>query len=422
MAQLTQLANLEGTFRFLRERGPWLWAAIAAGAAARVYLVISTEGTLDVPVWEGHAREIGQRGLMAYYHGGSYQFNHPPLMGLLASKAWGLAQASGIPFEILLRAPFALLDAGTAWLLLTLLAGRPGRYLVATAYWLSPLAMIFSAYHGNTDSAVAFFLLGAVVLVGRGHPTAAGALLGASFWVKLPGVLALPALLFALPSWRDRAKFTAAAALVGITTYLPALAADADVVIRAVFLYSGLKIQSTTGVEIWGIQIFYPDASRLSPDWRFAFHQLVQDYYRFNAIICAALIALVAWCRRRGTSGLEIAGTVAASYTILYGLTNFWAFQYMAWSLPFWLVAGRRFALPAWLVSTAYIYILYAWLCQSPLLLGKWDFIGQPDWPQSILLLRNTATLFFFAAAWYTIIRAVAGEVRHWRRRSDDAT
>jgi hypothetical protein len=208
--------------------------------------------------------------------------------------------------------------------------------------------------------------------------------------------------------------------VVGVATYLPALATDAEVVIRAVFLYSGLKIQSTTGVEIWGIQIFYPETLDLSPGWRFALHQLAQDYYRFNAVICAAPIILVAWCRRRQTSGLEIAGTIAACYAILYGLTNFWAFQYLAWSLPFWLVAGWRFGLSASLVSTLYVYALYAWLCQSPWLLGKWDFIGHPHWPGSILLLRNTATLFFFVTAWYTIIRALADEVRHWRRRSGD--
>lgn len=417
MAQLTQLINLEGSFRFLRERGLWVWAAFALGAAVRLYMVTCTEGTLDVLVWEGHAREISRRGLIAYYHGGTFQFNHPPLMGLLASKAWALAQSSGLPFKVLLRAPFALLDAGTAWLLLKLLAERPGRYLATAAYWLSPLAIIFSAYHGNTDSAVAFFLMGAVLLVARGYPAAAGALLGVSLWIKLPGVLALPALVFALPSWRHRAKLAAAASLVGIATYLPALTADAEAVIRAVFLYSGLKIQSTTGVEIWGIQIFYPEAANLSADWRFAFHQLARDYDRFNTVICVAPIVGVAWCRRRQTNGPEIAATLAACYAILYGLTNFWAFQYLAWSLPFWVVAGLRFGFSASLVSTAYIYVLYAWLCGDPFLMGVWDFTGHPHWPRSILLLRDAATLFFFATAWYTIIRALAGEARSWRRR-----
>ena len=132
---MAQLTNLDGAFRFLREPGAWLWMAALAGAAARAYLVIFTEGTLDVLVWEGHAREIGERGLMTYYHGGTYQFNHPPLMGLLASKAWSLSQSSAIPFEVLLRAPFALLDAGTAWLLVRLLEHRPQRYLVAAVYW-----------------------------------------------------------------------------------------------------------------------------------------------------------------------------------------------------------------------------------------------------------------------------------------------
>jgi hypothetical protein len=419
---MAQLTNLDGAFRFLREPGAWLWMAALAGAAARAYLVIFTEGTLDVLVWEGHAREISERGLMTYYHGGTYQFNHPPLMGLLASKAWSLSQSSAIPFEVLLRAPFALLDAGTAWLLVRLLEHHPQRYLVAAAYWLSPLAILFSAYHGNTDSAVAFFLVATVALVARGRAAAAGALLGASLWIKLPGLLAVPALWFALPDWRARAKFTAAAAVVGFTGYAPALAAEAEVVIRAVFLYSGLRIQTTAGIPIWGIQILQPAVTDLSRDWGLAFHQFLLDYYRFNTVVCAAAIVLVAWCRRRAMGGIEIAGNIAACYAVLYGLTSFWAFQYLAWSLPFWLVAGWRFGLAASLVSTTYIYVLYAWLCSSPFLLGEWDFMGQPHWPQAILLLRDAAALFFFATAWYTILRAVASEARRWRRASSADT
>ena len=261
-----------------------------------------------------------------------------------------------------------------------------------------------------------------MTLVARGHAAAAGALLGASLWIKLPGLLAVPALWFALPDWRARAKFTAAAAVVGFIGYAPALAAEAEVVIRAVFLYSGLRIQTTAGIPIWGIQILQPAVTDLSRDWGFAFHQFLLDYYRFNTAVCAAAIVLVAWCRRRATGGIEIAGNIAACYAVLYGLTSFWAFQYLAWSLPFWLVAGWRFGLAASLVSTAYIYVLYAWLCSSPFLLGEWDFMGQPHWPQAILLLRDAAALFFFATAWYTILRAVAGEARRWRRASSADT
>jgi hypothetical protein len=31
------------------------------------------------------------------------------------------------------------------------------RFVAAASYWLNPLSITFSAYHGNTDSAVGFF-------------------------------------------------------------------------------------------------------------------------------------------------------------------------------------------------------------------------------------------------------------------------
>ena len=65
---------------------------------------------------------------------------------------------------MLLRAPFAGLDLGTALLLLRLFRDSPFRYAVFAAYWVHPLALIFSAYHGNTDPAIAFFVLLAVLV------------------------------------------------------------------------------------------------------------------------------------------------------------------------------------------------------------------------------------------------------------------
>ena len=107
----------------MREPGPWLWVAIAVGALTRAWLLFGTPGTLDVDVWAGHAWEINQKGLIAYYHGGEFIFNHPPLMGEIFSRLYLLAAQTGVPFAVFLRGPFAVLDLGTALLLLKLLDG-----------------------------------------------------------------------------------------------------------------------------------------------------------------------------------------------------------------------------------------------------------------------------------------------------------
>ncbi len=306
---------------------------------------------------------------------------------------------------MLLRAPFALLDFGTAWLVWKLLEADPRRWAFFAAYWLLPLAILFSSFHGNTDSAVAFFVLGAVILVARGRGLAAGAVLGLGLWIKLPVALAVPALVLGLVSTRERAAFVAAAAVVGLASYVPALLADPAVVIQSVFLYPGLQIQTPAGVQIWGSQAFFPPAASLPDAWREPFQSFVRSVYRLNTWICLVPIVFVAWARRDKRGALAIAGNVGASYVIFNGLTNLWAFQYLAWALPLWLVAGGRFALPSLIVTTAYIYGLNVWLCDDFLLAGTWDFIGKPHWPGWLLLSRNAAILFFLASACFLILR-----------------
>jgi hypothetical protein len=63
-------------------------------------------------------------------------------------------------------------------------------------------------------------------------------------------------------------------------------------------------------------------------------------------------------------------------------------------------------------VIGAFIYGLYAFLCESLLLLGTWNFRGHPFWPTPIVWLRDAAVLFCFAAAAGFFGRA---SLREWR-------
>ena len=78
-----------------KRAGAWFWAAIVLGAAFRFYLVVFTDGTFDVALWEGHSRDVIERGVVACYHiNGSA--NHPPFISkaeavlLRVSGRWDL--------------------------------------------------------------------------------------------------------------------------------------------------------------------------------------------------------------------------------------------------------------------------------------------------------------------------------------------
>jgi len=108
---------------------------------------------------------------------------------------------------------------------------------------------------------------------------------------------------------------------------------------------------------------------------------------------------------------------VCASLLIFHGLTNFWAYQYLAWLLPFLIFPGLWFFALGTLAIGSFIYCLYVMLCGNFFLLGKWDFNAFPFWPVGILRLRDTAVLFCFVSAAAFTVSAIRNEWQHLRPR-----
>ena len=42
---------------------------------------------------------------------------------------------------------------------------------------------------------------------------------------------------------------------------------------------------------------------------------------------------------------------------------------------------------------------VYWLVCGNPRWLGSWDFVGHPEWPEEVRLLKNLRVLFFCASA-----------------------
>ena len=395
---------------FLRP-GVWFCCAIALGAFIRFYLVVFTAGTRDVEIWEQHARDVQTSGLIGYYHGDPFA-NHPPFISQDESVLLRISDASGIPFRILLRAPFALVDLGTTFLLLLLLGKSHWRFVAAAAYWLNPLSIIFSAYHGNTDSAIAFFLLLCIWLLSKEKLLGAAVALGVSLWIKLPGLLAIPALLFFISNWRKRLLFLFIAGLTALSTYLPALIQDAKIVYANVFGYRGLYIYTPGGVPVWGpirvlvFSIIAPPG-QWSEQSRGVFLFLWQQAWH----ITLALLLLLTWLRRSQPTANAVCATIGMLYTIVYGFSESFAFQYFAWVLPFWLFLNPWFCVAAVILASGYVYSLYWFLCGNPWLLGKWDFAGHAYWPPVVIGFRNLAMLFFFISGCVFLVSAIWREL-----------
>lgn len=347
--------------------------------------------------WEDHAQQVHDHGLIGYYHANSYA-NHPPFIFGLASMMVQISATTEIPFRILFRSLFVLLDAGNAIFLFSLLPKNRYRLLVTACYWLSPTAIIISAYHGNTDSAVAFFLLLSILLATKTRTLASGITFGAGLWIKLPGILALPAFITFFRSWHLRVLFLLAAAITAVSTYLPALTQDYRIVWTNVFGYRGLILQTTSGTPLWGPSVLLFSTFVQIQNWPGKYLQpalfVLDRSWHIGTIAMFALI----WLRRNRRSSQELCATIGMAYVILLGFSDYWAFQYFAWSLPFWFFLPLRFSIPAVSLTSAYLYSLHWFFCGNGWLRGKWDFLGHPNLPAGILILRDVAVLFFFAS------------------------
>lgn len=384
-----------------RRAGVWFWTAIVLGTAIRFYLIVFTEGTFDAFLWEGHSRDVINRGVVGCYHVNN-SANHPPFISEMEALLLRVSDATGISYRIFLRAPFALLDAGGAFLLLMLLASSPWRFVIAACYWLSPLVIILSSYHGNVDSAVGFFLLFTVWLLSKERILFAAAALGISLWIKLPGVLAVPALVLFVQGWRRRIWFLGVVGIVAVIGYFPALLQDAHIIYRNVFSYRARNLQTTAGVSTWGPRVLL--FSIIAPDykWPVATHAPILFLLDHGWQIGLAFGILIAWLRRFRRSAVELGATIAINYVMICGLSDGFAFQYFAWSLPLWFLLHAWFCAPAVLLTSAYVYSLYWFLCGNGWLLSGWEFSGHPNWPPFILWSRDAAYLVFFVgAAWF---------------------
>jgi hypothetical protein len=254
--------------------------------------------------------------------------------------------------------------------------------------------------------------------------------LGASVWIKLAGTFAAPAIAFALPRWRQRAVVALVAVLVASSTFVPAFIADREALATNVIGYRGLVMftLSSPPTFIWGlknafihwwgfdprIDTWSEQAKGLPETWPAPCVWLVNQstWWALGAILVFAFL------RRRERGAREIAKSVAGSLAIFYALADALSFQYFAWSMPFWLCAGAAFAWSANLFAGAYLYGVYAFVCDDALLRPTWDFNGHPNWPIHLIWLRELAQWTFVIAGAVWLARAIAAQARARRERA----
>lgn len=304
---------------------------------AKLWIAATTFGTNDIVHWLSFLHTVEKVGpIRVYgvsmpYHSDGHViqlYNHPPLIGyfLVAVHA---ATHIGFTPQFTIRASSSLADVGSALLIFELLRTRVGLGRALTAGLIvavSPILIVISGFHGNTDPILIMFaLLSAYLLADRDRPLLAGVALAISIGVKIVPVIVVPCLLvYALSRGaRVLVRFVIGAAATSALFWGPALVLEGPQVKRDVLGYAGLNSHE------WGIDLLAKYAKDPgAATWLEGPGRLI------IVAVCSLIPAILVW--RRPTS---VVSGVALALCAFLALAPSFGPQYFAW------VAGPIFLL-----------------------------------------------------------------------------
>jgi dolichyl-phosphate-mannose-protein mannosyltransferase len=286
-----------------------------------------TLGSNDTGHYRDFAAYVAKYGPIGIYGHWTAQppYNHPPLVGWILALL-NLIAHTGLKMTLLVRLPAIVADVVTTVVVFQLLRSYRSLRVAtigAVVVAISPILIIISGYHGNTDpiflmfAFLAFFCLytkDSALLTALG-----GLCFGLSISVKLVPIVIGPLLVvMALRAgWRRLAAFAGGAAVVFLVLWVPVFVRQWTPFKTNVLGYAGY------GPPRWGIVEFLVQIGASGHVLSIA-----QGPGRFVAVALAALVpAVLAW--RRPELAPVAFGLSLSTFLLLSTAT---ATQYLTWA------------------------------------------------------------------------------------------
>jgi hypothetical protein len=359
-------------------------AVAAIAFLAKLWLALKTYGTNDVYTYE-------RFGLWSQYLGAELykiapDLNHPPSMLHFLSGILRLSNFTHLPFHFWLRFCGIAADVGTLWLVWRIAGAGTAVLLIA----ISPINILISGFHGNTDPVMIFFVLLAVWLAGdRDRTVLAGAAFGAALCIKIAPAIAAPVLLFWLPDWRRRALFFGTAAAVVIFGWSPYLFDDPGAVIHQVFGY-----RSSYG--LWGVSWLL---RKLAVAWP-ATWRLNLIYSQTGAALVLGAVTFLSFRMNRMGKRPSLYAQTGMVFLFFFVVSGGFAVQYLVWLTPW--IAELGAAPVALFMATGSVFLLVVY--------NYWT-LGAP-WYLAIAYPWTTHQYFQVLCWLSVIVMAVAAWLR----------
>jgi hypothetical protein len=303
----------------------------------KLWFASRTFGTDDVHLWAAFAQAVRVKGPVGIY-GMEFllPYNHAPLSGWFLRAVNWLVDHQVASFPFLLRVPSSLADLGTGAIVFEALRRRqtlvPSSVLqtdvlaavCAVLVMWSPVLIIISGFHGNTDPVFVMFALLSVLLVEHTQrlwlAAAAGAAFAVALSIKLVPVVLVPLLGIALlqQGKRRTLAFCAGALALFGPLWGPVLRWRWPQFRANVLDYAGIWVRE------WGL-VQFANWAGLPP----AIVELLVTPGRFVVVLLSALVPALIVVRRRDT----LAPAAGLALSIFMLLTPAFGMQYMSWAL-----------------------------------------------------------------------------------------
>lgn len=343
----------------------WVMGAGLVGLFLKLLIAFNTFGTNDAITFYRFARSLSEHGLeWTYRHGvpglsSSSVFNHPPLTSYLLRGLYHLAQigwleSNGLTFPFLLRLPGIIADFVVVLLLFRLWQANQRLHRHAWAFVLfalSPVSIMVSGFHGNTDPLMVMFLVGAAYMAVREQPVFCGLLFGMSCQIKIIPLMILPIFFFFW--WHRRAivSFVLPTMIVFLCLWAEPLLKFPTLFIRNVISYGSYW-------GIWGITYWL----RMTGFKAFSF-VWYEGFSPAQNVVVTLLKALVvvstfviAW-RRRKLDGIGLIESIALSWIVFAVFSPGVCAQYLVWPAPFILFLSPKFY--GWITATCSLFLFF---------------------------------------------------------------
>lgn len=297
--------------------------------------------------------------IWTYEH--SALFNHPPLVGyFLQGVAWldhqSFFQQNGLTFPFLLRFPGIIADLLVVLLVLFVVREypevRPPRWALIL-FAASPVSIMVTGFHGNTDPILVLFLFLAAIMAVRDRPMLCGLFLALGCQVKIIPLLLLPIFFF---FWLERRRW-----ILFVSSFLASsLLFCAEPLLRSPGAIVNNVVSYGSFWGIWGVT-YCVRMTGLQEFSKVSFFNLSGAQ---NAIILLLKVMVVvgilvlAW-RRRKLAAPALFATIAYAWLLFFVLSPGVAAQYLVWPGPFVLLLSPTFY--GFLVagSSIFLFALY---------------------------------------------------------------